>query len=182
MTSTNSLPTATRLLHWVVALLMIGLLCVGFVMATFELYALYPLHKAFGVLALLIIVPRAVLRLVQGWPVPVRHYPAWEHGLAVLMHWVLLLGTLLMPLSGLAMSAAGGHGVDVFGFQLFAANPDPAQPGEVLPLDATLAGIGHTVHWLAGYAVAAAVLLHVAGALKHHVLDKDRTLLRMLGR
>ena len=44
------------------------------------------------------------------------------------------------------------------------------------------AGIGHTLHWLAGYAVAAAVVLHVAGALKHHVLDKDRTLLRMLGR
>lgn len=182
MSTATSLSTTTRLLHWLVALLMIGLLCVGFAMATFEIYALYPLHKAVGVLALLLIVPRAVRRLLQGWPAPVRHYPAWEHGLAVLMHWVLLLGTLLMPLSGLVMSAAGGHGVDVFGFELFAAQPDPARPGEVLPLNATAAGIGHTLHWLAGYAVAAAVVLHVAGALKRHVLDKDRTLLRMLGR
>lgn len=177
-----TLTPSTRLLHWAIALLMIGLLAVGWAMATFELYALYPLHKAIGVLALLLIVPRAVMRLLQGWPQPVGRYGALAHGVALLVHWLLLAGTVLMPLSGIVMSGAGGHGVSVFGWQLIAENPDPANPGDVLPFNAAWAGLGHTVHELAGYVLMAAVLLHVLGALKHHVVDRDRTLLRMLGR
>jgi len=86
-----------------------------------------------------------------------------------------------MPISGFMMSALGGHGVDFFGMELVARNPNPMNPQEVIALNGSLAQIGHTLHYLAGYTLIAAVVLHVIGALKHHVIDKDGTLRRMLG-
>ncbi|MCG8428633.1 MAG: cytochrome b/b6 domain-containing protein, partial [Chromatiales bacterium] len=61
------------------------------------------------------------------------------------------------------------------------ANPDPNNPTEVLALNGPLAGIAHEAHHYAGYAIIAGVVLHVVGALKHHIIDKDGTLGRMLG-
>ncbi len=93
----------------------------------------------------------------------------------------MLTGTVLMPISGFMMPAMTGHGVDFFGLELVARNPDPANPQEVVALNGSLAQIRHTVHFLAGYALIAVVVLHVIGAFKHHVMDQDRTLRRMLG-
>lgn len=182
MDTQQQLSLTTRTLHWLVALFVIGLVCVGFYMSTYEIWSLYPIHKAFGVIALLVILPRIVWRLKNRWPTPVRDYPAWEHKLAVLTHWVLILGTLIMPISGFIFSGAGGHGVDVFGLVLAPANPNPANPAEVIPFNETMADAGHEIHEFVGYIMAIAIILHIAGALKHHILDKDRTLLRMLGK
>lgn len=181
-TPTPTLSPATRRLHWLVATFVVLLLAVGFFMTTFDVYAPMPLHKSLGMLALLVIVPRIVWRIKEGWPPPASAYAAWEHALAKLVHWVLLLGTLAMPLSGMAMSGAGGRGLILFGLQLLAPNPDPANPGKVIPLNETVAGAGSTVHEALAWVLLVALALHLAGALKHHIVDKDRTLLRMLGR
>lgn len=182
MDTQNQLSPITRALHWLVALIIITMLAVGFYMATYEVWSLYPIHKAFGVLALLIILPRILWRLKNGWPTPVREYPTWEHKLALTTHWVLILGTLIMPISGFIFSGASGHGVDVFGLVIVPMNPDPANSHEVIPYNETMAGIGHETHEIVGYLMVIAIVLHVAGALKHHIIDKDRTLLRMLGK
>ncbi len=79
------------------------------------------------------------------------------------------------------MSALGGQGVAVFGLELFARNPDPADPQKVIALDKGLAEFIGTVHFLVGYLLIVCVGLHVAGALKHHLIDRDGTLRRMLG-
>ena len=79
------------------------------------------------------------------------------------------------------MSGAGGHGFGVFGLELFAPNPDPNNPENVLALNQTLAQLGHTLHLWFGYIMIAAISLHIIGAVKHHVVDKDGTLRRMLG-
>lgn len=172
----------TVALHWLVALGMVALLSVGIFMAETETYFLYPIHKSIGVLMFGLILARVVWRLINGWPVPVGDYQHWEHVLAKLIHWVLILGTLLMPISGMLMSGAGGHGIAVFGFELLAMNPDPNDAHAVIALNKTLAGLGHEIHeWLA-YILIASIALHIAGALKHHVLDKDGTLRRMLGK
>ena len=172
----------TVTLHWVVALGMIGLLSVGIFMAETETYFLYPIHKSIGVLLFFVILARVVWRVMNGWPKPVGDHQKWEHTLAKLIHWVLIIGTVLMPISGMLMSGAGGHGIAVFGVELLARNPDPANAQAVLALNITWAGIGHEVHeWLA-YILVTSVVLHIAGALKHHVLDKDGTLRRMLGK
>lgn len=87
-----------------------------------------------------------------------------------------------MPISGMMMSGFGGHGIFIFGFELVAMNPVPANPNEVIATNAQLAGIGHEMHGFIGEVLIFAIVLHVVGAVKHHVIDKDNTLRRMLGR
>ena len=178
----QQLSLATRSLHWLVALSMIFLTVVGFYMSTFEIWDLYDIHKAVGVTALIIIIPRIVLRLKKGWPAPVRDYPLWEHRSAVFVHWVLLLSTIIMPLSGLLYSSASGHGVEILGFVLVPSNYSEVNPSEAIPFDDTLSEIGEETHKLLGYVLAATIVLHIVGTFKHHYFDKDRTLLRMLGK
>ena len=95
---------------------------------------------------------------------------------------MLLIGTILFPLSGLVMSAMGGNGIAVFGVELFPMNPDPANPGKNMPIDKAMAGNARAMHGLLLWVMLGALALHVAGALKHHLLDGDGTLRRMLGR
>lgn len=75
----------------------------------------------------------------------------------------------------------GGHGVALFGIELIVPNPDPANLQEVVPLNARLAQFGHVLHQWGGYLLIGAVILHMIGALKHHLMDRDGTLRRMLG-
>lgn len=177
----EKLSSTTVALHWVVGLMMIVLLATGVYMEQTEAYGLYPWHKSFGVVIGLFVVLRVLWRIKNGWPQHVGDYTSIEKLLSKVVHYVLIVGTILMPISGFMMSAMGGHGVELFGLELVAHNPDPADPMEVIPLNATLAGLGHSVHFYAGYAVIAAVVLHVVGAYKHHLVDKDGTLRRMLG-
>jgi len=159
-------------LHWLIGLTIIGLLGVGIYMERTEAFALYPIHKSVGVIIFVFILMRAVWRLVNGWPVPTGNHQAWEITLAKASHWVLLIGSILMPITGMTMSGVGGHGIAVFGLTLLAKSEDKNE---------MLAGLAHQAHWIIGYILVATVLLHIAGALKHHVLDGDGTLRRMLG-
>jgi len=178
--SAHKLSAISISLHWLVALTMISLLSVGIFMAETETYSLYPIHKSVGVLILIAVLPRIIWRLINGWPEPVAQYSALEQGLAKLVHWLLLLGTLCMPISGMMMSGLGGHGIEVFGLELLASQYDPVSH-EAIPINSALAGIGYQVHGALAYLLVIALILHIAGALKHHVLDKDGTLKRMLG-
>lgn len=182
MDTKEKLSGVTRALHWIIAISILTMLSVGFYMAIYEVWALYPIHKAMGVILFAVILVRVVWRLKNGWPTPVRDYPAWEHKLAVATHWALILGTLIMPISGFVFSGAGGYGVDVFGMVLAPANHNPLNPAEVIPFNKPVSDIAHTIHEIVGDLLAIAIMLHVAGALKHHIMDKDRTLLRMLGK
>lgn len=172
----------TITLHWLVAISIICLLAVGFYMAEAEAWSLYPIHKSFGIIVFVLAVIRIIWRIKNGWPTPVRDYPAWEHKLAVVTHWILIIGTIVMPLSGFIFSGAGGYGVELFGLTLAPSNPDPANPGHVIPFNKAMSDGGHEVHETVGLIMAVVILLHIAGALKHHIIDKDRTLLRMLGK
>ena len=170
----------TLILHWAVGIIMIILLATGVFMKETEAYALYPWHKSFGVLIILPVILRILWRIKTGWPPPVREYKEIEKKLSKFIHYLLLTGTVLLPISGFMMSAMGGHGVKLFGLELVARNPDPLNPQEVIALNGSIAGIAHELHEIAGYIVIIAVILHIAGVLKHHILDRDGTLLRML--
>ncbi len=178
-TPTQLSPT-TKALHWIVALGMIGMLAVGVYMVETETFGLYPWHKSFGFLIFFIVMLRVIWRIKNGWPVPASDYPQIERSLAKVVHWVLIIGTVCLPLSGFLMSSLGGHGVDVFGMEVVARNIDPEDPSKALAHSETLAGLFHSVHHWLGYIIIASVILHVLGALKHHVIDKDSTLKRML--
>ncbi|MCL6415020.1 cytochrome b [Aestuariirhabdus sp. Z084] len=177
----NKFSATTLALHWIVGLTMIILLAVGIFMVETETFSLYPWHKSFGVLIILVVVPRVFWRIKNGWPSPVSEYSKVEQLLAKIVHYVLILGTLLMPLSGFLMSSLGGNGVEVLGLELVARNPDPEDTSKVIPHNETLGSFFHAAHHWVGYLLVAAVVLHVVGALKHHVIDKDGSLNRMLG-
>lgn len=179
--SPNKFSPTTVTLHWLVGLTIIGLLGVGWYMAEYEVYPLYSWHKSIGVLIFLLVVPRVLWRMKNGWPVPVSQYSSIEQILAKIVHWVLILGSVLMPISGFMMSAVGGFGVAVFGFELVAMNPDPSDPTQMLAHNKDIAMAAHSAHHWIGEAMIIAVLLHIAGAFKHHLIDKDGTLRRMLG-
>lgn len=179
--SHNQFSKTTVVLHWVVGLTMIALLGVGLYMEQNEVYSLYPVHKSVGTLIFVIVLARVVWRLMNGWPTEIGSQPKLQRFVARLTHWVLILGTLMMPISGMVMSVAGGRGLTVFGINLIASNPDPANPKSILALNEVLAGNAHQAHGVIGTILIAVVALHVLAALKHHFINKDGTLSRMLG-
>ncbi|MGM0564933.1 MAG: cytochrome b [Pseudomonadota bacterium] len=180
--SKEALSKATIWLHWIVGVAVIGMLSVGVYMDATHTYALYPWHKSFGFVLFFLILARVIWRMAAGWPPPVREYPTAERLLASVVHYLLLIGIVLMPISGFLMSAVGGSGVEVFGLEVVARNPDPNDPSETVAHNETVASIAHQMHGLVGYTLIVAVVLHTVGALKHHWVDKDRTMARMLGK
>jgi cytochrome b561 len=172
----------TIFLHWLIALWMIGLLAVGVYMHETKSFDLYPIHKSMGVLILGFVFWRVWVRAQEGWPEPLRETAAWQLSLAQVIKWVLIIATLLMPISGMMMSGFGGHGFGIFSFEIVARNLDEWDTSKVVPYNAFLAEMGEEVHEIGGNLLIAAVSLHALAAIKHHFIDKDATLRRMLGR
>lgn len=168
-------------LHWLVGVTIIALLAVGIYMEENEADALYLIHKSIGVLIFIAVLWRVIWRVRNGWPKPAGNYKKVERVLSKITHWILIIGTVLMPVSGMLMSGAGGHGFGIFGLELVAMNPDPLNPEEMIPLNQSLAELGHILHGAGGNLMILAILLHILGAFKHHLVDKDGTLRRMLG-
>jgi cytochrome b561 len=99
------------------------------------------------------------------------------------IHWVSIIGTIAMPLSGMLDAYMSGRGLNVFGLNLVAANL--GDTGRAVAISRNLAELGEVIHVQAANVVTAAIAaiaLHVVGALKHHIIDKDNTLRRMAGR
>lgn len=182
MNTQQKLSYPTRFLHWLVAFSIIGLTGVGIYMANMEAWFLYPLHKSIGLIVFVFIILRVIWRLRNPWPAAVGHYKKTEQMMAKVVHWVLLIGTIIMPLSGMVYSGLSGHGFGIFGWAVVEHNLNPERPGEVIAYSEYWANIGEQTHEILGYMLAATIVLHIAGALKHHLIDKDRTLLRMLGK
>ncbi len=103
----HKLSGLTIFLHWIVGITIIALTIVGIYMNENEVFALYPIHKSIGVLIFAVIVIRIYWRFVNGWPQPVRAYKAIEHNLAKIVHWALIIATIIMPISGFIMSSLG---------------------------------------------------------------------------
>jgi|GEM_PF-156639 len=127
-------------------------------------------HKAGGVLLLVLAMWRVSWRLFHGFPKDVIEMPTWQKLSAKLVHWMLLFAILAMPISGILLSLYGERSINVFG--LFVV---PAQPENEL-----ISRIAYAIHGNLAYLVSGAVLLHVGAVLKHHLLDKDDTLKRMI--
>ena len=161
--------------HWIVAILVLGLLALGLYMVRLDpgpaLFQLYALHKSIGIVVLALAVLRVAWRLSNIHPISLPNHRAWEKLIARISHALLYLALFVMPLSGWVMSSAKGFSVGVFG--LFTL-PDLVRPSEALAQQAVI------IHEIAAYTLIGVIGLHVAGALKHHVLDRDNTLKRML--
>ncbi|QIL86635.1 cytochrome b (plasmid) [Vibrio sp. HDW18] len=163
-------------LHWITGLAFIAVFVVGDYLSDLprgpEKLQLLALHKSFGVMILLIALTRIMWRIKEGAIPPASVMPAWQYKAAKAVHGLLMLATLAMPISGIAMNIGGGRALEVFGYTLVAA-------GESLPW---LQELGSAIHKGAPPLIITIVLLHILAAIKHQVIDKDATIARMLGR
>lgn len=167
--------TISRVNHWIVALAMIGMLGVGLYLGNLEppketKEFLLPIHKSVGVLVLLYGVWRVFWRLSQGFPGPAANLPAWQERIAKITHYGLLFCIIFMPFSGLMGSLFDGRAVHVF--SLFTIPP--------IAEIKLFKSAAYALHRYVSYLLVAMVVLHIAAALKHHFIDKDMTLVRML--
>ena len=170
------LSKGTIALHWLVAIAFLVVLGLGLYMEELpkgpEKFEIMDIHKSLGFAFLFLSVIRLGWRIREGVIPPISESQAWQDKMAKGIHHLLLLATILMPVSGLMMSIGGGHGVDFFG-SVIVAGGDKIE---------WLGGLGHEIHEILANLAILAVLLHVAGGLKHHIIDKDATLTRMLGK
>jgi cytochrome b561 len=162
--------------HWVVAVAVIGLLAAGWILFLGFLDRetagnLRDMHKAIGVCVLAFGIWRVGYRLLKGFPESVGGVATWQAMSARVAHYILLAGILIMPVSGLARGHFAGRGTDMFG--LFTI------PGATVENE-TLSELGSAVHFTAGLLVTLVLVLHILAALKHHFIDRDATLVRML--
>ena len=181
MDKVDKLSGVTIALHWMVALAMIGRLGVGLYMVNVEAWFLYPWHKSIGVLIFVIVLARVAWRVRNGWPPASGQSSRFEQLAAKFVHWTLIVCTVAMPVTGMIFSGASGHGFGTLGVTIVSARHNPLQGADLIPYSAAWADVGQRLHGALAYLLLAAIALHIAGALKHHVVAKDGTLRRMLG-
>lgn len=164
-----------RFLHWASALFVLGLIPMGYIMGHMDFspvkLQVFTLHKSFGMTVFALALTRIIWRFISPPPISLETHALWEKLLAKLIHILLYAALIGMPLSGWLMSSAGEFPVSYFG--LFNV-PD------LIEKDKEIFSFMREVHELTAYILFAAVLLHFTGALKHHVIDRDVTLQRML--
>ena len=174
--TTNKWPLGSRILHWLSALFIFGLFALGYWMRTLDYYDPWyqpapDLHKSFGVVLILIMMIRLLWRFFTSAPAHLTNHKPWEINLAKAIHWALYLGVILILITGYLIATSENRPIEVF--ELFNV-PVLIQAFEE---QEDIAGI---IHEWAAYILMGCVGLHMAGALKHHFIDKDKTLKRML--
>jgi cytochrome b561 len=172
--TTNRFGIVAILLHWLMAVLLIGMLCVGLYMADLPVSAqklkLYGWHKEFGVLALMLVIVRFTWRLRNI--TPSLSNLAWiERVAARVAHYAFYFFMFALPISGLFLTSAAGLPVSFFGWFTLPTLIAPSEPQRLLFTE---------IHELLAYGLIGTFCLHVAGALKHHFIDRDDILKRML--
>ncbi|CAI1629923.1 cytochrome b [Serratia fonticola] len=166
------------LIHWLVALTVYGMFALGLWMVTLGYYDVWyhqapEIHKSIGTLLFIVMVVRVVWRFISPPPKPLASYSRLTRISAVLAHIALYTVLFAILISGYLISTADGQAISVFGWF------DVPASVTGLPQQADTAG---TIHLYLAWAVVVLSVLHALAALKHHFIDRDVTLKRMLGR
>ena len=165
-----------QLFHWVIVALVITQFVLGTLSASLPAASLKKLtwitpHKSIGITILAL----AVLRLVWRWLNPTPLLPdtlkPYERALAHFTHYALYALLFVMPLTGWIMSSARSFPVSWFGV---------VQLPDLVGRDPALYEALHTTHAILAWTLAAIAVLHIAAALKHHLVLKDDVLKRMI--
>ena len=163
------------IMHWVMALIILGMFGLGLWMVELNYYdswyhdAPY-IHKAVGMLLLFALIFRLGWRFINIRPDLMGE--VWEKFIALLVHRIHYLLLFAITITGYLIPTAEGVGIDLFG--LFTVPASLSFSKE----QADLIGL---LHLYIAWAVIGLAGAHAGAALKHHFIDKDITLLRMLG-
>lgn len=175
MTEKNE--SISRLLHWSFAVFVLLMLALGFYMANSQYSGgLYYWHKSLGVIFLAAVGIRVYWSLTQPWQSAAAG--AKHEWLAHWAHRLLLLLLLAMPLTGFLSSAFSGFSVHLFGWVIVPQNINAV--GQTEPFSALTYETAKALHEIFGYLFTGIIVLHIAAALKHHFIDRDSVLGKML--
>ncbi len=164
-------------IHWLVAALTISLFALGLWMADLDYYDSWYqrapwLHKGVGVSVFALLLLRLCWLRFNPKPAALSARP-WESLLAHAAHMLMNLLIVLISVSGYLIVTARGDPLSVFGLVQIPALIDGID---------NLEDSAGEVHELLAFGLIGLAGLHALAALKHHLIDKDRTLLRMLGK
>jgi cytochrome b561 len=163
--------------HWITAVLIIGLLCLGWYVEDLpkgpEKAALIGWHKSFGLTVLILSLFRIYWRRTSPTPAPLGQATPVQLKVATSVQHVLYAAIALMPLTGWLMSSSAGR--DVSFFEMFTLPP-------LFWKSEFFNGVFHWLHSTIAIILVIALVLHIAAALKHHFLERNDTLNRMLGK
>lgn len=165
----------SKILHWIIAVLVILMLAVSFFLEDVpETYigTAYMLHKSLGLTVLALMLIRLYWIVRFGKPPLPTSAPAWERILSRAVQWSFYVLLIIQPISGWVLSAAADRMPTFFG--LFKVPTLGIAPNE--SLDHVSKFVHEKIAWLLVFLV----FLHLCGALKHHFINKDGVLRRML--
>jgi len=175
MQAPNRYSPAQKWLHWSMALLILLMVAIGLTMTNLDDGApkdrLYELHKSIGVTILALALVRLAVRWRRGAPPLEPGVPAWQGAAARASHYALYALIVLVPLAGWTATSSCCPPVNLFWTVPVTL---PAPGGEAFSKAV------FRIHFGLAFALIAVVAIHVAGALQHHLIRRDRTLLRML--
>lgn len=163
--------------HWVMAVLLTGLFASGLWMTGLTYYDAWynrapDLHRAFGVVVAGLWLLRLVWRWINPRPAPEPGTSRFEQRVAGAVHALMYVLIAAIVVTGYGLSTVDGRSVDVFGWF--------SVPSLIRAGDGIEDTLGDLHYWLA-MTLVGLVGLHVLGALKHHFVQRDRTLLRIFG-
>lgn len=165
----------TKTFHWICALLIISLLTVGCLMGYIDdkptKGMVVNVHKVIGLTTLSIGILFILWSMMSTKPKYPQAMARWEIQLATFVRFFLYGILIVMPISGWIMSTASEHIPHFFGTKL---------PMPWIPVSKPLSSFGKNIHNYLAWLIAIAVGLHILGALKHHFMDKNDVLKRML--
>ena len=173
----SSYGTVTKVFHWVTALLILTVIPLGLIAEDLPFDAplkvqLFSIHKTLGIIIFVVALGRILWALTQTKPGDLHPDRRVETMVAHIVHWLLYISLVAVPLTGWLHHAATAG---------FAPILLPiGQDLPFVPKSESIAAVFAGLHWLWSKVMIVSILLHFVGALKHHLIDKDATLRRMM--
>ena len=164
------------LLHWSVALLTIGLFILGLWMVDLGYYDDWYYqapwwHKGLGFIVFLLVVLRWVWRPIAGKPKAISSTPVWQQWAAKAAHQLMNIAIVLLAITGYLIVTAKGEPLGIFDWFNIPA---------ISKLTVETSDLVSRLHLWSGYFIIALASFHALAVLKHHFINKDATLRRML--
>lgn len=160
-----------RILHWATAVLVLFQIPAGLLIVNFDLGPVYDLHKSVGALILALIIVRLPWRLSHPAPPLPSDIPPPQRVAALTMHWVLYALLVVQPIVGWIATSAYPAPVPFFGL---------LELPHIWWEDRALSDRLFVMHRSLGIAMGVLLIGHIGAALYHHVIRRDKVLLRML--
>lgn len=164
-----------QLFHWAMAAGIFGMMALGWTMVNLPMgptqFRLYALHKSIGITLLTLAVLRLLWRRANPAPPLPPDMAPWERRLAGLTHVLLYVLIIAMPLSGYVINSAANFPLTIFGL---------LQIPNLTPESEWLESVASWTHLTLFWVLSVLLVLHIGGALRHHFLQHDDVLRRML--